>query len=141
MRSVLIIDDSQDYRETVASIFFDCNFDVVSAACPKEAFECLEKEDTLPDLIVCDLHMPFSLESDMKHYPYSYEVGIQTIQEFQVSFPEIPLIAITATAPHEINLVTEKIRSVPTLSKPFHKSELLNLVERVLMEPSAEQAH
>ncbi len=127
MQSVLIIDDSDEFRSTISMILLDHDYDVWEATCPDEAYALL-KEETF-DLIICDLHMPFTFGEHFHEYPYSFEVGIKTIQELGSIFPDKPIIAMSAAAPWDLARIKKALGDLPFLSKPFPAEELLSTIE------------
>ena len=135
MKSILIIDDCQEYRETTANLLLDAGYDVWEATCPKEAFEILHRESF--DLIVCDLHMPFATDETQNEFVVSFEVGVKTVRELREVFPEIPVIALSTTAQADLKRITRFIESVPTYSKPIYSKEYLDLVGLHIDNPSA----
>ena len=58
MKTVLLIDDNQDYLDSVRCILEREGLEVFESDCPDTAYRLLRTIDP-PDLIVCDLHMPF----------------------------------------------------------------------------------
>ena len=126
MKSILIIDDSDDFRETVMTVLDDAGYDVCEASCPKEALRILEQEDF--DLILCDLHMPFSDGPDAAEYITSSEVGLRTIQELAAVFPETPIVAISSTPKQYLRRLAKYLDPVPTFPKPIHSQDVLTLV-------------
>jgi CheY-like chemotaxis protein len=130
MKSVLIIDDSDEFRSTLSFILLDHDYDVWEATCPDEAYKLLKEEQF--DLILCDVHMPFTFNEHFHEYPYSFEVGIKTIQELGWVFPDKPIIAMSAAAPSDLERIKKELGDLPLLSKPFPPQELLAVVEESL---------
>src|SRR5882724_260373 len=83
MTKILIVDDTPDARDFIASILTLKRFDVVIAADGLEGLEQARSE--LPDLIITDLTMP--------RLP-----GIEMIQKLRAmpEFKDVPILAITA---------------------------------------------
>jgi CheY-like chemotaxis protein len=125
-KSILLIDDNEDFRETCRWILHDSGYDLWDAACPDEAWPMLSQEKF--DLIICDLHMPFSNGPDAEQYITSYEVGTRTLRELTDIFPHIPIVALSATAPHDLRLLS-KFLPVPAFPKPTNPDDLLDLLE------------
>lgn len=133
MKSVLVIDDHDEFRQLACDILLDAGFDVWDAPCPAEAFKELDKETF--DLIICDLQMPFTMGEEQANYPFSFEVGIRTIQELSAVFPFTPIIAVSALPPTVLEQLRERIQTVPILGKPFHSSDLMSLIEKCFDTP------
>lgn len=122
MRSVLLIDDSADCREDIEMVLTDESLFVVTVPCPHDAFAALERESF--DVILCDLHLPFILDERIHDFPYSIEVGIQTIRTLRETFPEIPIIGITASMPSDTARIESDPLIGPLLQKPFTREKL-----------------
>lgn len=135
MHSILLIDDHDDFRTIMSEILRGAQYDVWEATCPDQAFQMLAHEQ--PDLIICDLHMPFVNDERMQEYQYSYEVGIKTIEELQWAIPEIPILIASAAVPSDIQRITSHLKSVVTMTKPIQPKRLLATVE-LLMQPQGE---
>jgi len=127
MKSILIIDDCSDYRSTISDILLDANYDVWEAESPDCAFKILKREEM--DLIICDLHMPFTVDQRFAEFEFSYRVGLETIKELTWVYPYKPIIAISAAPPSELRRMSLEIGTVPALNKPFPPGELLSLVQ------------
>lgn len=141
MKTVLVIDDNQEFRETICSILLDADFDVYDVSCPDDAFTLLKEERV--DIIICDLHMPFTTGPQQDEFETSYRVGIRTIQELAWVFPNLPIIAVTAAMPIDIPRLRAKLDGVPCLAKPCKSYEILAAVAASLSGPvtSAEIVH
>lgn len=123
-KSVLIIDDSEDFRETLTEILLDYDFIVFDANCPARAFSFLENETV--DLILCDLNMPFTVGEFEEDYERSNRVGIETIRELGWVFPEIPIIAISAATEFELQEASQRLGDLTVLSKPISPKALIS---------------
>jgi CheY-like chemotaxis protein len=139
MKSVLLIDDHEEFRLIVATILRDAQYDVWEASCPENAFQILDHE--LPNLIICDLHMPFTTSTEMQNYEYSYHVGVRTIEELQWALPETPIVVMSAAVPADVRQYTAHLPSVVTLPKPVQSKTLLATIEFVLNRQSDVTLH
>ena len=128
VRTVLIIDDSPDFREIVSTILVDHDFDVYEASCPADAFVVLEREKV--DLIICDLHMPFTNDENASEYIRGNKVGVRTIQELGWVFPYTPIICISAATKEEVEEAAAELGDLPLLAKPIGHKELLTQIEK-----------
>ena len=135
MQSILLIDDHDDFRTIMGEILRGAEYDVWEATCPDQAFQMLAHEQ--PDLIICDLHMPFVDDERMRQYQYSYEVGVKTIEEFQWAIPHVPILIASAAVPNDIQKITSHLKSVTTMTKPIQPRKLLATVD-LLMRTSGE---
>ena len=134
-KTVLIIDDNPDFREAVIDILLDQEFDIYEAECPKAAFDILFNE--VPDIILCDLNMPFTTEHDQKEFLSGNKVGIETIKELGWAFPDTPIICISAASPWELVEAEKELGHVKILRKPVSPKDLLTEIEQSFMPPFA----
>lgn len=126
MKNILLIDDNEDFRDAATTVLRSAGYDIWEAACPKDALAILDQEEF--DIILCDLHMPFSSDSDSTDYITSSEVGLRTIQELVTIFPNTPIVAISATPKHYLKRLARYLDPVPAFPKPVHMHEMLDLV-------------
>lgn len=132
MKTVLLIDDDEDYRESIRSVLQEEGVEVLDAECPDDAFSLLEKSSK-PDLIVCDLHMPFTRGEKEKEFVNTFEVGARTAQELQWVYPDIPVVALTSLPKFEIEARREALRPIPTFTKPAKMADLVELIATILV--------
>jgi CheY-like chemotaxis protein len=109
-------------------MLYDYDFDVRQASCPDQAYRILKEESC--DVIVCDLHMPFTFNEHMGEYRFSTEVGARTIQELGWVFPEIPIIGMSAAVPCDITKIRAALGDLPFLEKPFTAAVLLQTINQ-----------
>lgn len=126
MKTILVIDDNDEFREAIVTILLDAELDVYDVNCPDDAFKILREEPV--DLILCDLHMPFTTGPKRNEFETSYRVGVRTIEELAWVFPELPIVAITAAMPIDIPRLKAQLEGVPFLSKPCRPDEVLAAV-------------
>ena len=132
MKTVLLIDDSEDFRETVRWILEDQGLEVVESDCPDAAFQMLNTMEP-PDLILCDLHMPFTTSDSEEGYKTSFEVGVKTVHELAWVYPDTPIIALTALEEIDIVRIKRYLSPIPTFQKPARPNEMLDLVQTYLV--------
>ena len=133
MKSILLIDDSSDYRETTSWILGDAGYEVWEAECPAEAFPILEKEGF--DLILCDLHMPFAGGADREEFKISCEVGLKTVKELAWVYPQMPIAILSSASWQDLQRLSARLDPVPAFSKPRHWRDMVELVEILLAIP------
>ena len=117
---VLVIDDDEAVRQTIALLLEDVGIEVVQAADGKEGLRAFQR--ARPDLIVTDIIMP-------------EKEGIQTIAEIRASGSKTGIIAISGGGAGSADLylnMAEELGADATLAKPFRPSDLLSLVLRLL---------
>lgn len=116
MKTVFIIDNNDDFRETLRAVLEDEDVEVIESDCPDSAYRILATIDT-PDLIVCDLHMPFTTGPEAGDYKTSHEVGLRTMQELAWVFPDTPVIALAGLGEADLDRVREYLAPIPAYPK------------------------
>jgi CheY-like chemotaxis protein len=114
MTKVLVVDDEEPIRKLISAVLEDEGYAVVEAAHGMEALEVLPREQ--PQLVLMDLMMPV-LD------------GRETIRRMRAA-PElrhVPVVLMSAADPPPID---DSVAGF--LAKPFHLSELLNMVTSAL---------
>ncbi|MBF0125426.1 MAG: response regulator [Magnetococcales bacterium] len=133
MKTVLVIDDNDSFRDVMRQILERAGYRVITAYNGQhglEQFRSSRQGDQAIDLVIADLIMP---EKD----------GLTLIRELRDEAPEVPIIAITGghLGFHpEFGLEAATANgAIKTLRKPVLKHELLSAVEGVLSQrPVAE---
>lgn len=131
MKSILLIDDCIDYREITAALLEEVGYEVCEAGSPMEALPLLKSERF--DLIVCDLHMPFTAGEAQADYVFSYEVGVKTIQELKDLFPEVRIIALSNTSREDLKRISQYLDPIPAYTKPIHYQDVVDIIDSHLM--------
>jgi len=123
MANILVIDDDPAMRRAASRVLKAAGHSVTAYEDGRRAVRHIEQEP--PDLLITDIFMP-----EME--------GLETIRELRKSRPELPIIAISGSAPEGADYLSfaEKFGAVASLRKPFRPAELLALVSRVLAESS-----
>ena len=117
MAKILVIDDSDDTRETIREMLERGGHEVLEAANGKEGLQMIEQH--APDVVVTDILMP-----EME--------GIETIQSIAKTYPELPVIAITGSTDTPYLEVALKLGAVYGLHKPFKQAEFLSIINKSL---------
>lgn len=130
MKKILIIDDNADFRDVVSNLLVDEGYEVWEAECPHDAYSILMGEEM--DLIICDLHMPFTTGLDMEDFKISFEVGAKTVKELAWVYPDKPVIALSAAAPSDLKRISSTLEPVKAYSKPTKPADLLHIVDYAL---------
>ena len=131
MKTVLVIDNNAEYREAFRDVLEGQGVDVVESDCPDAAYQQLFGMDA-PDLIVGDLHMPFTTGPSRDEYKTSYEVGVKTLRELAWVYPETPVIALTALEELDIERVRKLLSPIPTYRKTIDMHDAVQLVQGFL---------
>lgn len=130
-KSVLLIDDNEDFRDTCRYLLLDAGYDLWDAACPKDAYPILSNEKF--DLIICDLNMPFAAGQEAKEFTSGYEVGMRTIKELADVYPNTPIVALSATPSCDLKRLARYLDPIPAFPKPTNPNDLLELFETLTM--------
>lgn len=116
MKIILLIEDSDDIRETTAEILELANYKVLTAENGKIGVEIANK--TKPDLVVCDIMMPV-----LDGY------GVLHIFSQSPELQNIPFIFLTAKTDRSDLRKAMDMGADDYLTKPFQEVELLNAIE------------
>ena len=116
MKTILLIEDSDDIRETTAEILELANYEVVTASNGKEGVE--KAMTQRPDIVVCDIMMPI-----LDGY------GVLHIFNQNPDLQGIPFIFLTAKTERNDFRKGMEMGADDYLTKPFHEIELLNAIE------------
>jgi DNA-binding response OmpR family regulator len=115
-RQVLVVDDDDDLRSTVAEILTDEGFAVVEAANGSAALDYLLDAPKTPSLILLDLNMPIMSGREMIHILQGY-----------LRLSTIPVLVVSSDCPP---VGGAEQGTVGRLQKPFSAPKLLALVRR-----------
>ena len=120
LKRILVIDDDDLVRDTLARILVRGGYEAVSAKSGREGIARFRENP--PDLIVTDVIMP---DQD----------GIETIVELRQMDPALPIIAISgggrAKAMQFLD-AAEKLGANKVLSKPVKQADLLAVIAELL---------
>jgi CheY-like chemotaxis protein len=121
-RHVLVVEDDQDIRESVAEVLQDEGYQVSTAADGQQALDLLGGGERPPDIILLDLMMPVMS-------------GFQ-FREEQLKRPELAAIPVlVVTADSNARGKAEALRVAGFVQKPLKIRPLLDLLEE-LLEPA-----
>lgn len=115
--SVLIVDDDPSYRSVLRTIYARANYAVSTAEDGIQASNLLERGHF--DLVITDLQMP-----NMD--------GLDLVRIMQSSYPHTPIIIMGANPDDERYASLLHDVDVHCLSKPFRRSEVLELSHSLL---------
>jgi CheY-like chemotaxis protein len=132
MKTVLLIDDNEDYRESVRCILEEEGLEVFDTDCPDSAFSLLKTID-VPDLIICDVHMPFTTGAERDEFETSYNVGVKTVHELSWVFPEVPVVAMSAAEIPRLTELKQHLDPIPAHQKPRRIRDMVDIVQTYLM--------
>ena len=116
MKTILLVEDSDDIRETTAEILELAGYKVLTAENGKIGVEVAQT--TKPDLVVCDIMMPV-----LDGY------GVLHIFSQSPDLQNIPFIFLTAKTERTDLRKGMDMGADDYLTKPFQEIELLNAIE------------
>ncbi len=108
---VLIVDDEDDFRETIIKRLRNRKIAAEGAEGGRKALEVLAAQET--DIVVLDVKMP-----DMD--------GIETLQEIRLRFPFVEVIMLTGHASVESGIQGMQMGAFDYVMKPVPLDELLD---------------
>lgn len=118
--SILLVDDNDDARVTVARILEMAGYSVVQAPNAKVASALLKEQ--VPALVITDIFMP---EGD----------GFEMLKELRDLEPKIPVIAISGGGVRQgldVLAIAERLGAKKVLYKPFARRQLLDAITETL---------
>ncbi|GEO07164.1 transcriptional regulator [Adhaeribacter aerolatus] len=120
-KTVLLIEDNQDIRESTSEILAMADFTVYTAENGKKGVELAQANP--PDIILCDIMMP-----EMDGYSVLY------LLRKNESTVDIPFIFLTAKSERADMRKGMEMGADDYLTKPFNDLELLNAIETRLQK-------
>lgn len=123
-KTIMVVDDNDDFVTVTRGILEGKGFAVVSASNGQEVFQLLQEKK--PDLIILDIVMP---KMD----------GLEVLTRLRET-PEtatIPVILLTAKGQYRDVLLGFKLGTDYYISKPFTSTQLINGVNMVLGNQNA----
>ena len=124
--TLLIVDDDSSMRRTLAGLFDAHGYRSLTSEDAETALERLQSEAV--DVVLTDLRMP-----GMK--------GDALLREIRGTFPEIPVIAITAFGSVDDAMRLARAGAADYIEKPPRMQPLLEAVERALEESAIAREH
>ena len=113
---VLIVDDEVNVRRVLGTLLEQAGYATTRAESAEQALDLVRAND--PDLVITDLKMP-GMD------------GMELLAELRASFPEIPVVMLTAHGTVANAVEAMKRGAADFLTKPFEKDEVLALVGKV----------
>jgi len=120
--TLLLIDDDQDLRESIAVYLSDSGFSLIEAADGKAGLELFYRER--PDVVITDLRMPV-LD------------GFEVIRDVAANSPDTPVLVISGTGEIKDAIRAMRLGARDYVVKPICDMEELELnIRRLLQESS-----
>ena len=124
-RRILVIDDEDMMRETIAMMLEDDGYEIRGATDGNLGLKMIDSFQ--PHVVITDIIMP-------------NKEGIETIMEIRQRWPKLPVIAISGggrTSNLDFLELATKFGANETLAKPFSVEEITAAVKRALGIPVA----
>ena len=127
-KTILVIDDDEDFTTAVRTVLEDAGYAVVTADSGRSGLDKLK--DSAPDLVILDVMMETTTEG------YGVSEAIKFSGEFQ-AFQDTPVIMVssiqqTPDALYPRALEVDMIRPARYLTKPLDMREFLEVVRTLL---------
>ncbi len=122
--TILIVDDEESVRNSLAGVMKDEGYEVVSALSGKEGLDLVQ--EVQPSLALLDIAMP---EMD----------GIETLRRFREIRPDMPVIMVTGHGTIETAVKTTKMGAYDFIVKPPELQHLTLVVKHGLEESRLRQ--
>ena len=119
MKKILIVDDEQDFVESLKFVLEASDFTCYCAYNGEDGLR-LAKE-IIPDLIILDVMMP-------KINGYK----ISRLLKYDAKYKNIPILMVTARSQEEDKLIGEETGADEYITKPFELDEVVKKVEEYL---------
>jgi CheY-like chemotaxis protein len=122
--SILLVDDNEDARVTVARILDMAGYRVAQAPNARAASALLKEQ--VPDLVITDIFMP---DGD----------GFEMLNELRDREPKIPVIAISGGGVQQgldVLAIAGRLGAKKVLYKPFARRQLLDAIAEALGQPT-----
>jgi two-component system, OmpR family, response regulator MprA len=114
-RPILVVDDEEVIRDTLAEILEAQGYPVQTASNGAEALEAIQ--EGRPSIVVTDVHMP---RMD----------GVELVEQLHERGYDPPIVVVTGTL-RNVDEVMRHMDVDECLMKPFDINELLDLIERL----------
>jgi len=108
---VLVVDDEEDFRETIVNRLLDRNLEVMGVESGLKALQVIEEQDF--DVVVMDVRMP-GMD------------GIEALKELKKKKPLIEVIMLTGHASVESGIQGMQLGAFDYVMKPVPLDELLD---------------
>ena len=117
MYTILVVDDEEEIRNSIAEILFQKQYSVCQAINGKEALAIIKQQS--PDLIISDIRMPVM-------------DGLKLLENLKAEklFSTIPFIILSAKTSGATKEYCLNKGADEYLSKPFNAFDLYNAIEK-----------
>ncbi len=126
MSRVLVVDDEESIRRSLAGLLSDEGFEVATASEGEAALRELAGRDGGADLVLLDIAMPG-------------RDGIQILEELRASRPELPVVMMTGHGSIESAVRATKLGAFDFIEKPLSVDKLLLTIQHALDQTRLER--
>lgn len=119
---VLVVDDEQLVRWSIAETLRSHGFEVLEAVDGRTALDVIDHSDRPPGAVLLDLRLP---DGD----------DLSLLVDVRRHLPKVPVILMTAFGTPEITLDAKRLGAFTVLDKPFDLDELEGLLARAFVRP------
>ncbi|MGO9015679.1 MAG: response regulator [Dissulfurispiraceae bacterium] len=125
-KSILIIDDEKDVRNSLRHVFEFHGYKVFEACNGKEGLDVYRRN--MVDIVITDILMP---EKD----------GLETILDIKKEFPKAKIIAMSGFGKGGMDIlsIAREFGATHCIRKPFQPDEIIRLVNSTLDVPDSSQ--
>src|SRR5512144_1526348 len=117
--TILIVDDEESVRKSLADVMRDEGYEVVTAGSAREGLDLVN--EVQPALVLLDIAMP---ELD----------GIETLRRIREMRPDLPVVMVTGHGTIETAVRTTKMGAYDFMVKPPELAHLILVVKHGLEE-------
>jgi DNA-binding NtrC family response regulator len=117
MSTVLVVDDKEMMRDSVASSLTRAGFEVATAERAERAVELIARRR--PDVVLTDLKMPGM-------------TGIELLEQIRAIDEELPVVLMTAFGTIETAVEAMRLGAFDYITKPFEGDELIITIKRAV---------
>jgi DNA-binding NtrC family response regulator len=117
-KSILVVDDDQNLRRSLALILERAGYQVVTAGRACDALDCLEASNY--DLVILDIMMP--------------DNGLTLLPKILVLYPYLQILILTAHSSAETTFELERLGAHSHLVKPVTPERILESVGTMLSQ-------
>lgn len=122
-KRLMVVDDSKVLHTQISKMLADTDFEIVEF-CRDGESAVAEYGDYMPDLITIDIIMP-GID------------GLETSKAILEKYPDAKIIILSSLAYDDTLEAAEKIGAKGFISKPIHKEEVLEALNRALGDEAA----
>ncbi|GAB5403026.1 MAG: response regulator [Aureliella sp.] len=117
LKRVLIVDDDEAIRKSLARILQLNSFETAEAADGKAALDMIQQQ--VPDLVILDIRMP-GID------------GIETFVRIREQLPNVPAIFMSAYSANDRAKAADALGGLSVLAKPFKIDSMLDLAKSAI---------